>query len=137
MQWSDVTAVPHKNTLRQFAGFWLVFFGSLAAWRIWHRQLDVRTETLGVLAVLVGGAGLVRPDAMRWIYTAWMGAAFPIGWTVSRVILASLFYGVVTPLALMFRMKGRDVLHLRRPQTRSYWNLKTGASDVNDYFRQT
>jgi saxitoxin biosynthesis operon SxtJ-like protein len=137
MQWSDVTAVPQKKTLRQFAGLWLLFFGSLAAWRMWHRQLDAGTEALGLLAVVVGGVGLVRPGAMRWIYTGWMAAAFPIGWTVSRVMLASLFYAVVTPLALVFRLKGRDVLHLRRTQKGSYWIAKTGTSDVNEYFRQT
>ena len=74
MQWSDVTAVPQKNTLRQFAGLWLLFFGSLAAWRMWHRHMDLRTEALGVLAVVVGGAGLLRPSTMRWIYTGWMAA---------------------------------------------------------------
>ena len=137
MQWSDVTAVPQKNTLRQFAGLWLLFFGSLAAWRMWHGHLDLRTEALGVLAVVVGGAGLVRPGTIRWVYTGWMAAAFPIGWTVSRVMLASFFYAVVTPLALVFRMKGRDVLRLRRPQKGSYWIAKTGARDVNEYFRQT
>jgi hypothetical protein len=137
MNWSDVTAVPRKDTLRQFAGLWLLFFGSLAAWRMWHRQLDVRTEALGVLAVVVGGAGLVKPAAMRWIYTTWMAAAFPIGWVVSRAILASLFYGVVTPLAFVFRIKGRDVLRLRRPRQSSYWIVKSGASDVKDYFRQS
>jgi hypothetical protein len=137
MQWSDVTAVPQKKTLRQFAGLWLLFFGSLAAWRMWHRQLDAGTEALGLLAVVVGGVGLVRPAAMRWIYTAWMTAAFPIGWTVSRVMLASLFYAVVTPLALVFRLKGRDALHLRRTQKGSSWIAKTGASDVNEYFRPT
>jgi hypothetical protein len=137
MQWSDVTAVPRRNTLRQFAGLWLLFFGSLAAWRMWHRPLDVPAEALGVLAIVVGGGGLVRPGAMRWIYTGWMAAAFPIGWSVSRAVLASLFYAVVTPLALVFRMKGRDVLRLRRTQKASYWIVKPGASDVKEYFRQT
>ena len=137
MQWSDVTAAPQKNTLRHFAGLWLLFFGSFAAWRMWHRQMDLRTEALGVLAVVVGGAGLARPSTLRWIYTGWMAAAFPIGWTVSRVMLASFFYAVVTPLALVFRLKGRDVLRLRRRQKASYWMVKTGARDVNEYFRQT
>ena len=39
-----------------------------------------------------------------------MVLAFPIGWTVSQVILAVMFYGLFTPIGLVFRLIGRDPL---------------------------
>ena len=36
MLWSDVTRAPQAKTLRQFAAMWLIVFGALAAWRVWH-----------------------------------------------------------------------------------------------------
>ena len=36
-----------------------------------------------------------------------MIVAFPIGWAVSHIMLAALFYGLFTPVALVFRTIGR------------------------------
>jgi hypothetical protein len=137
MQWSDVIAPPSQKVLRQFAGLFLVFFLGLAGWRAWHGRLDRAAIAMAVLAVGVGLLGLVRPLAVRYIYTGWMIVAFPIGWTVSRVALALMFYLVVTPLALAFRIIGRDELQLRRQRQSSHWRAKPGPENVQTYFRQS
>jgi hypothetical protein len=77
------------------------------------------------------------PALVRPIYVGWMIAAFPIGWTVSRVALALTFFGVVTPMGWIFRITGRDALMLRRRAVTSYWSPKTKAADAREYFRQT
>jgi hypothetical protein len=65
-----------------------------------------------------------------------MAAAFPIGWTMSRVMLGAVFYVVFTPVAMVFRAMGRDALRLRRPaETTTYWTAHRGA-DVEEYLRQ-
>jgi hypothetical protein len=137
MNWSDVVARPKPKVLRQFAGLWLVFFLGIAAWRAWHGQTGVRTDMIGLLGVLVGVAGLAVPAAVRYIYTAWMIAAFPIGWTVSRVVLAVVFYAIFTPVSWIFKAIGRDVLVIRRPRVVSYWTPKLRASKAEEYFRQS
>ena len=43
-----------------------------------------------------------------------MVLAFPIGWTVSQVILLLMFYGLFTPIGLVFRLIGRDPLQRAR-----------------------
>src|SRR4051812_3937111 len=120
MQWSDLKEPPKRHTLRQFAALWLLFFGSLAGSRLWHGRMDAQAGMLAILAVLVGAAGLIKPHLMRWIYTVWMTAAFPIGWVVARAMLAILFYAGLTPLAVVFRLMGRDALRLRRVRAGSY-----------------
>jgi len=137
MNWSDVTAVPSPRKLREFAGLFLMFFVAIAAWRAWHGVVDGRTEALAALGVVVGGAGLLYPPAIRFVYTGWMIAAFPIGWTVSRLMLAVLFYLVFTPLALVFRLMRRDALQLKRRQAGSYWTSRPAPGNVKEYFRQS
>jgi TRAP-type C4-dicarboxylate transport system permease small subunit len=138
MKWSEVVAPPPERLLRQFAGLFLVFFLGLAGWRAWHGQADGWAAALAALALVVGLVGLARPSAVRFIYTGWMIVAFPIGWTVSRVALALVFYGVFTPVAMVFRMMRRDELQLRRRNGRaSYWRPKPTAINVREYFRQS
>jgi hypothetical protein len=66
-----------------------------------------------------------------------MVAAFPIGWVVSHLILALIFYGLFTPLAALFRLTGRDTLHRRpQPELDSYFVPKSTPADAASYLRQ-
>jgi hypothetical protein len=136
MQWSDVTAPPPTKTLRQFAGLCLVVFPALALWRVWRGQPDAIAAAIAAAGLLIGILGLIRPAAIRLVFTGWMVVAFPMGWTLSRIALGLMFYGLITPIAFVFRLMGRDVLHRRRPSGASYWSTKARPADVREYFRQ-
>ena len=137
MQWSDIPFRPTRQTLRQFAGLWIAFFGGFALWQAVMRGNASLATVLGALALTVGPVGLVRPDWLRPVYVGWMVLAFPIGWTVSLAITAVLYYGLFTPIGLVFRMIGRDPLHrARRPGLETYWSPKPEPADPRRYFQQ-
>ncbi|HYN09270.1 MAG TPA: SxtJ family membrane protein [Vicinamibacterales bacterium] len=136
MQWSDVVARPSPKVLRQFAVLCLIVFGIMAAIGLWRGQGITIPVAIALAGIAVGLVGVVQPAAIRWIYSGWMIAVFPIGWTISRLMLAALFYLVFTPVALVFRLIRRDALHLRRQNARSHWTPKAGATSVDQYFRQ-
>ncbi len=72
---------------------------------------------------------------MRWIRPLrriWMALAFAMGWVMSRVVLAVLFYVVVTPLALVARVAGHRFLALDRKPAGSYW-ISRDPSAASDY----
>ena len=136
MNWSDVTREPAPRLLRQFAALSLVIFGGLAAWRAASGAIDGWMWGLATAAVVIGGVGLIAPRAIRWVFTGWMIVAFPIGWLISRIVLAVLYFVVFTPVALFFRVIGRDALHRRTRTRQTYWTAKPAPSDVKSYFRQ-
>jgi Saxitoxin biosynthesis operon protein SxtJ len=128
MQWSDIPTGPTDRVLRQFAGM----LAGLAV-VLWYRG----GSPLVLLGAIVGGAGLVRPALVRWLYVGWMMAVFPIGWVVSRVVLALVFFGVMLPLALALRVVGRDTLGLRgQTDAGSYWVKRQALTDARRYFCQ-
>jgi hypothetical protein len=138
MRWSDIPFHPSSRTLRQFAGLWIVFFAGFAAWQWFrHERLILALVFLG-LAVTVGPLGVFRPQAIRPIFVGWMCLVFPIGWVVSHVMLACAFYGVFTPISVLFRLIGRDALARRHRSDRStYWTPKPTARDLRSYFRMS
>jgi Saxitoxin biosynthesis operon protein SxtJ len=137
MQWSDIRFDPDRKTLRQFAGLWMVVFGGIALWQALARGRGDLGMSIGTLALVVGLAGLTRPEWVRLIYIGWMVLAFPIGWTVSQAILLILYFGLFAPIALVFRLIGRDPLHrARRAGVESYWAPKPAPVDVRSYFKQ-
>jgi hypothetical protein len=136
MTWSQIPQDPSARILRQFSGAWIFVFGLLAATQLWRHHHPTNAQVLGVVA-LIGLAGLIRPSLMRWVFVGASIAAFPIGWIVTQLILGILFYLVLTPLALYFRIKGRDALKLRRPPTNgTMWETRDTPPDPARYLRQ-
>ena len=137
MRWTDIPRDPSRATLRQFAGLWMIFFGGLALWEFLARGRPELAALLALLAATIGPLGLARPEWVRWIFVGWMVLAFPIGWTVSHLMLAVMFFGLFAPIGLVFRLLGRDPLHrTRRPELDSYWTPKPASADLRGYFKQ-
>jgi hypothetical protein len=137
MQWSDIQFRPPSKTLRQFALLWLACFGALALYEALVRGHASRAAVLAILALTIGPLGALWPRLVQPIYVAWMVLAFPIGWTISQLILAFMFYGLFTPVAYIFRLIGRDPLHrARQTGAETYWSPKPAAAGPRSYFKQ-
>ena len=64
-------------------------------------------------------------------------AAWPVGWVVSSLALGLLYYAVFTPVALVFRLIGRDALSRRFDrQAATYWEPYNPDLGTERYLRQ-
>jgi hypothetical protein len=117
---------PTDRMLRQFAGLWILFFGVIAAWQLFVHQRTLVSAIAATLAMTIGPLGLVWPRIIRPVFVGWMALAYPIGWTVSRIVLA-----------FWFRLVKRDELGLKRSaEGASYWRPKPQITDKAQYLRQ-
>jgi hypothetical protein len=65
---------------------------------------------------------VVRPEILRPLNLLWTRLGMLLQSITQPVITALLFFGAVTPLALLSRFRGRDPLRLRWDRdARSYW----------------
>ena len=137
MTWSDISINPRSRALRQFAGAWLVFFVAVGTYRYLKLGQHQAGPVLGGIGIVIGGLGLLKPAAVRWLFVVCMVVVFPMGWLVSNLMLALMFYGIITPIGLLFRIKGRDLLCRKpAPDRPSFWTLKQTPRDMRSYFRQ-
>lgn len=127
---------PSPRTLRQFGLVCLAVGGVVSAMRIARGQATAATWIVAALAVIAGILGILSPPALRWPFVAWMYIAFPIGWLVSHALLAIIFFGMVTPIAIVFRAMGRDRLRLRIADPGSLWRQRSETPEMGHYFRQ-
>lgn len=133
----EINWKPSTRELRQFAGLWLACFAGLGGYIYYGDPSSSVATGLLATSVLVGVPGLVVPALMRPIYVTWMVAAFPIGWTLSHLLLATIFYMVITPLGLIIRALGHDPMNRRFDrQAATYWSEHLTGRDSTRYFRQ-
>ncbi len=59
------------------------------------------------------------------IQKIWMAFSVVMGFVMTRVILALLFYIIITPISFISKIFGKDFLSLRiEKDKKSYWNLR-------------
>ena len=116
-------------------------FATFAAMLCWIaiRKFDAPHAATGIAAGAAVAIVLyyLIPSLRRVIFAAWLATVFPIGWLVSHVLLALVFYLAVLPVGLM--LKGFRYDPLRRSfdrQASSYWIRRADRSDPTSYFRQ-
>jgi len=128
---------PSDRQLLVFGVAWLVFLG-LLGWESWSRGRHPAAGTAWILAALVPLAGLLSPRLLRFVYLAMSYAAYPMGFVVSRVVLALVYYLVLTPIGLTMRLFRHDPLCRRfDPEAKTYWIRRNGSKTAESYFQQS
>jgi hypothetical protein len=94
------------------------------------------------LAILAAGAGLflcslISLRATRVLYLGLTIPMLPIGYLVSFLLLAGFYFLVLTPIAGVFRLIGRDPLHRRfEAVAESYWVPHRPSEETERYLHQ-
>jgi len=74
---------------------------------------------------------------MRPVFVGLILLTYPIGWVVSHLLLAAIFYLLFLPIGLVLRMTGHDPLQLKPPAGNSLWKTPAGKTDPASYLRQS
>jgi len=96
----------------------------LAAFLAFRRGILSRSalETVALVLVSILIIAAIRPIWFRGFYRIGMTASFHVGQVMGKVLLTVFFLLIVTPLGLLLRITGKDLLGLKRNRaTTSYW----------------
>lgn len=87
---------------------------------------------------LLAGLGLFAPALLKPLQKLWMALGLTLGFFVSRIVLTLLFYLVVTPIGMITRAMGKDILDEKIDKSKaSYWLARSLTSkDQRSYENQ-
>lgn len=131
----STTPLPSNTS---FGGLFVIVFLILAAWAGWK---GATPWSLGFAAV-AGGFGLVTALRASWLTPlnrAWMALGHLLGRIISPIVLGVMFFGLITPVALVQRLSGRDALRLRAfrdPKVASHWIRRDPVGPAPESFRR-
>ncbi|HAM34419.1 MAG TPA: hypothetical protein DEB40_08755 [Elusimicrobia bacterium] len=121
------------HDLRIF-GFGLAILLAGLAVLAWRRSSNAAPAEL-LLAACAGLLGWLRPGALEPVYKPWMKVAGVIGKANTFLVTALVYYLIITPYAIFFRLRGADLLDERLRDRESYWRPKEPCAP-EDYQNQ-
>jgi len=135
MQLEDLRRAPRGKDLLVFGLGLPLIVGSIGYAVYAKASMPLLAFGIWGIGALVWVGFALAPPLRLPIYRVWMHVVFPIGWTVTHVIMALLFFAVITPAGLLLRLFGRDPLSRRiDPNAQSYWTERRQPSPVERYF---
>ena len=120
--------MEQPTTLKDLRNFGLLVgsvFCIIGLWPMIFREESMRVWAVGLGGVLIALGG-TAPQLLGPFHKGWMWIGHMLGWINTRILLGIVFYGLVTPIGLLFRLMGKDTMRQTvSGESQSYRVLRT------------
>lgn len=117
--------MDHRFEAKELRQFGLLVGGVFSVIGLW--PMFLRGEPLRLWAVVLGSLlillGSLAPTWLAPIHRGWMWVGHVLGWINTRIILGVIFYGLITPIGIVFRMLGKDTMRQSFSDTSSTYRV--------------
>jgi len=118
-------SVDHRFQVKELRQFGLMVGGVFSVIGLW--PMFLRGDTLRLWAVVLGSLlillGSLVPTWLAPVHRGWMWVGHVLGWINTRIILGVIFYGLITPIGIVFRMLGKDTMRQSFSDTSSTYRV--------------
>jgi len=109
-------------------------FAALGLWWMYRAKFATASRVALVVGALLLVFGALAPRALVHPYRWWMALAEKLGWVMTRVILAIVFFLVLLPIGAIRRVTGADPLRRRsKPQPTAWYPYPERHRDPRHY----
>jgi len=109
---------------RSFGIVFFVVFLLIALYPVINHE-EIRVWSL-IVSLIFLVLGLLNSKILNPLNQIWFKFGILLGRIISPFIMAIIFFFVVTPIGLIMRTLGKDILNLRYNTKKTYWIEKTG-----------
>lgn len=112
-----------RDSVRKFGLLFAVIGVLLAAYLIYRGSAQWYWPIAGSLLFLV--AAFVGYPILKPLYIGWMTFAFILAWVNTRILLGVFYYCIVTPIGVLMRLAGKDLLDRKIDRSaKTYWKKR-------------
>ena len=109
---------------RSFGIVFFVVFLIISLYPIINNE-SIRLWSL-IISLIFLILGIINSSLLSPLNKLWFKFGIFLGKIISPVIMGIIFFLVVTPIGIIMRLIGKDVLNLKYNNSKSYWIEKTG-----------
>ena len=113
----------NKHKIGSNRSFGIVFFVVFLIVALWSFRGDIgeiKTIPL-VISVIFLILGLINSKILTPLNRLWMKFGYALGAVIAPVVMGVIFFVVITPIGLIMRLLGKDLLMRKYSNRTSYW----------------
>ena len=114
----------NRSSNRSFGVVFFIVFLIISVYPILNYG-EIRVWALIISSIFLI-LGLVNSKLLSPLNNLWFRLGIFLGKIISPIIMGIIFYLVVTPIGLLMRILGKDLLNLKYNKNNSYWIEKSG-----------
>ena len=118
----------NKSSNRSFGIVFFLLFLIIGIYPIFNAN-GLRLWSL-IISLIFLILGLTNSKILTPLNKAWFKFGIILGKILSPVIMAAIFFLVVTPTGLIMRLLRKDILNLKFNQKNTYWIDKKGPKSI-------
>lgn len=118
--------------------FGLLFVGvffALAVYGYIKHGYSIATISSALISLFFLAASFLEWSVLTPLNKAWFWLGHALGKIVSPVVLGIIFFGLLTPIAFISRLFGRDELRLQRTDSKTYWIKPIDTNAESESFK--
>ena len=109
---------------RSFGIVFFIVFSLIALYPLTYSQ-DIRVWS-AIISIIFLVLGLLNSKILTPLNKLWFKFGIFLGKIISPIIMGIIFFLVVTPIGLLMRLLGKDLINLKYNNNKSYWIEKKG-----------
>jgi hypothetical protein len=109
---------------RSFGIVFFIVFLLIALYPLTYSQ-DIRFWSV-IISIIFLVLGLFNSKILTPLNKLWFKFGIFLGKIISPIIMGIIFFLVVTPIGLLMRLLGKDLINLKYNNNKSYWIEKKG-----------
>ena len=112
---------------RSFGIVFFVVFLIISIWPLLDEK-ELRYWSL-IVSIIFLILGILKSNILTPLNKVWFKFGILLGNIISPIIMAFIFFLVVTPISFIMKIFGKDILNLKKNNNSSYWIKKDKQSD--------
>ena len=119
---------------KSFGLVFFVIFIIIALWPLLNNG-NIRIWSI-IVSIIFLILGLLNSKILTPFNKLWMRLGALLGLIVSPIVMGVVYFGIITPIGLIMKLFGKDVLNLKLDKNKkTYWTLKKKIpSKMKDQF---
>jgi hypothetical protein len=111
--------------------FGLVFFAFFLIIAVYPLTIGENPKYwLIILSLIFLILGLLKSNILSPLNKLWFKFGLLLGSIISPIVMGIVFFIVITPISLIMKILGKDLLNLNKNKNNTYWIEKTGPKST-------
>ena len=112
---------------RSFGILFFFVFLIISLWPILNEE-NIRLWSI-LISLIFLFLGIINSKILTPLNKAWIRFGLLLGNIISPIVMAIIFFGVVTPTGVVLKLFKKDILKLKKNNNSSYWINKDNSNN--------